>query len=412
MQVSGTARGQIQILQQQGQYCDIPAGQPGDKNGAGNQTCDQWSLYTENEFNTWVPAPLTIVYVENQNSSQIGSCSTDIYGSYSCGWVADPQPTQIRVRWRMEDGFNRFKIRNPDGTIQAGYISSWKVPVLNGFTDFTAIQVNSAWGNLYSGAAKAWYNALNYSSILQNNYTGLQIWAFTGTNVCPTGCADGPNNRIKINSDSGTFNSAYAPQARIMHEMGHIASFKAQPRELTHGSYCYPLQEVAPSGATTCSDGTPNGWTLTSSEWQSIALEEGRASFFGDVAFYWHTAADARTCGVTRGTCSSSWKLETTATCSTNFGRRAFQADRYMWDIYDTASDGETVSTSYANFFTTINQTPFGFDWGESKSFYDPLLFTIDAWDSFSPIEWHTNMGNILGVNTTLPYNNNCMGWV
>src|SRR5690606_11564820 len=94
---------------------------------------------------------------------------------------------------------------------------------------------------------------------------------------CATACAFGSLNRIHMPTGSD-----FAPQARILHEMGHMASYKSNPRRLTLGSYCYP----STSTAGICLVPGNSGWNFKSSEWRGVAQEEGFATFLGDTALY------------------------------------------------------------------------------------------------------------------------------
>lgn len=385
---SGTLRGYWEFYQNQGNYCD----------DSGGQTCGSHARYTEAEYNTYQRISNTKVYIKDQNGVVIGSGVTSSNGYFNFNWNRASTPSSVRVYWQLENKDNRFRVRGSTGGTYAYWSSA--ISVSNGQSKYIGVLKAGSSGspsgiaNIYDGADRMWYDALNYSGRMRNVFTGLQIRAYPTD--CPTACAKGPQNRIHIPSGS-----QFKPQARILHEMGHIASYKSNPRRMSTG-YNYPTQSLASGGS----------WSFTGSdEWRSAALEEGRATFFGDVAFYWSGAQDPRSCNST-GTCSTS--IETAGTCSGVAGRRAVNMDRYMWDIYDTRQDGETVSAPYYAFFDTIAAIPNGFSWGQDESGYvSSGSSQVDAWDSFHSYEWRNAMLNHYsgGIETITPYFSNCMGY-
>lgn len=383
---SGTLRGYWQFYQNQGNYCDA----------SGGQTCNSASRYTEDEFNTYQRIKNSKVYIKDQNDVVIGSGVTSSDGYFNVNWFRVSTPTFVRVFWQLEHKDDRFRVRDSTGGTYAYWTPN--ITVTNGANQYTGTwNVGSSGSpsgiaNIYDGADRMWYDALNYSGKMQAVFTNLEIRAYPTD--CPTACAKGPENRIHMPSGA-----EFRPQARILHEMGHIASYKSNPRRMSTG-YNYPTESLG-----------GGSWSFTTNEWRSAALEEGRATFFGDVAFYWSWATDPRTCNST-GPCTTS--IEAGISCSGTVGRRALQMDRYMWDIYDTVNDGETVSANYYAFFDTLGSIPNGFDWGEDESGYvNAGTNSIDAWDSFHSWEWrYAMLVHYSGaIDTQTPYFNNCMGW-
>ena len=383
---SGYVRGYWKLYQNQGNYCD-----PATRNCTGSQ-------YLKSEYHTNVPIENTKLYVKDQNGVVIGQGTTSSSGYFIIQWNRVSAPTSVRVYWSLEHKDNRFRVRSSNGGTYSYWTSS-----ITGTTNGSSIYTGtwyvgnsttpSGIANIYNGAQRMWYDALNYSARMQNNFTDLQIRAYPTD--CPTACAKTSSNRIHMPSGS-----EFRPQARILHEMGHIASYKSRPRQLTPGSYCYP------------GTGSGCGWSFTSEEWRGHSLEEGRATFFGDVAIYWHWAVDPRSCN-SSGQCSAStFSLEPADSCSGKKGRHAINHDRYMWDIYDTVNDGETVSTPYYSFFDTLGAIPSGTSWGQTESFLNGSG-SVDSWDSFHPWEWRNAMLNHYSgaLETSSVYFLNCMNY-
>lgn len=383
---SGTLRGYWRFYQNQGNYC----------NSAGGQTCNSAARYTDAEYNTYQAIGNSKVYIKDQNNVVIGSGVTSSSGYFYVNWYRASTPSFVRVFWQLENKDNRFAVRGSGGGTYAYWTSN--LSVTDGSSIYTGTwyvgnsSSPSGIANIYDGADRMWYDALNYSGRMQANFTNVEIRAYPTD--CPTACANGPNKEIHIPSGA-----EYRPQARILHEIGHIASYLSNPRRMMTG-YNYPSQVL-----------NGGGWSFTSNEWRASALEEGRATFFGDVAFYWHWSTDPRTCNST-GPCFTS--IENGPSCSGTVGRQAIQMDRYMWDIYDSVNDGESNTTQYYSFFDTLGAIPNGFSWGQDESGYvNASSNTIDSWDSFHPWEWrYAMLVHYSGaIETQTPYFNNCMGW-
>ncbi len=393
---SGTVSGYWRNYQNQGNYCD-----PNTRNCAS-------ARYLESEYNTYHPISDTKIYIKDQNGAVIGQGVTSSTGYFNITWYRGSTPSYVRVYWYFEHKDDRFKIRAANN----GKLAKWSAPIAvsNGGSVYTGYHYAgtssaiSGLANIYDGADRMWYDALNYSNRMKANFTGLTIRAYPTD--CPTACANSGENLIKMPSTA-----PFKPQARILHEMGHIAAGKSAGKSMDPGSYCYPLQET-PSGGDDCSDGSSNGWSMTSSEWRGVALKEGLATFIGDVAIYWGGAQDPRTCNST-GECPVSGSIEDSISCSGDVGRRAMQMDRYMWDIYDTKVDGsDNVDESYYAFFDTLAAIPDGTSWGQLQS-YKAGNGSVDNWDAFHSWEWRNAMLNHWSheVDTQDEYFQNCMGY-
>jgi hypothetical protein len=142
-----------------------------------------------------------------------------------------------------------------------------------------------------------------------------------------------------------------------------------------------------------------------------MALEEARATFFGDVAFYWYNASDPRTCN-SASSCPTSGQLETTIACSGKVGRIAQQVERYLWDTYDTLNDGaETNSMHYDAMLDSISAIPAGYAQNQKESPFVNSGSSVDCWDCFTAGEWRSNLLSNAGVETINEYSQNCLGF-
>jgi len=393
---SGTVRGTWNNYQNQGNYCD-----PSTRDCAS-------ARYLKAEYHTYHPIADTKVYIKDPDGTVIGAGVTNASGYFNIVWNRGSTPAYVRVYWQFEHKDDRFKVRSDTGGVYAKWTDA--IAVTNGgIVDVGALYAGtssaiSGLANIYDGADRMWNDSLRYSGLMLNIFTGLTIRAYP--TECATGCADSGANLVKLPAGA-----EFKPQARILHEMGHIAAGKAAGARMDPGSYCWPLAEVPASGDD-CSDGSSNGWSFTSSEWRGVAFKEGMATVLGDIALYWSGAVDPRSCN-SAGQCLEADTIETSIACAGTVGRRAMQMDRYLWDIYDTQADGnDNVSAPYYAFVDTLNAIPSGTDWGELSS-YKNGNGQVDSWDSFHSWEWRNAMLNHWSgaIETDDVYFQNCMGF-
>ena len=383
---SGTVRGTWRNYQNQGNYCN-PAGR--DCTGA---------RYVFAEYHTYHPISDTKLYVKDPDGVVIGTGVTDATGGFSIVWNRASTPAHVRVYWQFEHKDDRFKIRGETGGVIA--LWTWEIDVTNGgITDAGTISAGtstsiSGLANIYDGADRMWNDSLVFSGRMQNVFTGLTIRAYPDD--CPTACASSGSNLVKMPEGSD-----FKPQGRILHEMGHIAAGKAAGGGMDPGSYCYPDE------TSSCDQ----GWSFTSDEWRGVALKEAMATVLGDIAIYWGNAVDPRSC-LSSGECPAAASIEDSIACSGTVGRRAMQMDRYLWDIYDTAADGnDNVDEAYFVFADTLAAIPSGTSWGQLSS-YKNGSGDVDCWDCFHPWEWRNAVLNHWSgaAETDDLYFQNCMG--
>ena len=302
--------------------------------------------------------------------------------------------------WWGEHKDNRFQIKNTEG----GRWIWWSNVTLDKGTTTNAGR--RTWGsagsphalsNLYDGAHEMWTHSLDPSNRMSAYFTGLSIVAFD--DVCPTSCASGGDNRVTIDSTG----SAYRPQARIMHEMGHIASYRGsrdqEYRQAGAAIYCF-------GGET-----APCGWNMTSAENAAVHFEEAAATFMGDAALYTQGAIDPHTCNSSVACTTGSHNIEDSGgtSCATNDNRRPINAVRYFWDIYDSSSDftGENLSVGQWFLVDTIHAFDNGTDDMDKNEVWNDALTAMDDLDGRSCIDFRDNWIEH-GTNSTTILNNNC----
>jgi hypothetical protein len=400
----GTVSGSFYFFQNQGNFC------PSTRDCTG-------ARYLQSQYQTSMPVADIKVYVQRaSDGTLIGQGTTDASGNFSMSWydANATTSTQAQVFWRGEHKDNRFVIRTASGgtylfplgvnfTLQANQTTSIGSWVWGSSTSPSALV------NLYDGARRMWSVSLAQSNRMAAYVSNIEVRAFDSA-TCSTSCADGPNNRIVMDD-----NSAYSPQGRILHEMGHIASYRAsrnqnyrQAGQLT----CYP-----DSSATNC------GWLLNSAEWAGVAFEEGVATFLGDVALYAPYAVAPHTC-LSSGSCGTNVinNVESSGgtACYTDDNRRPINNIRYFWDIYDSRADfpADTLNRGMWEVVDIINAFDNGVDnrqkdevwsfvswvgqYGEVYSFW-----WVDDVDGRSAIDFRENWIN-WGTNSTDVLSNNC----
>ncbi|GEM_PF-2668966 len=242
--------------------------------------------------------------------------------------------------------------------------------------------------NVYWAAWMEWQNALKNSNRMVTYFQNVDIMAFdTNGNLsdCDTSCARGWFRNMTTATgtpawaheqtptvvlDDGTA-TPYAPQARVNHELGHIADFLSGPNQGLKRSTGY------------CFNDASCNWSDGSLEYRPAALTEGMATFIASVSFYTEAAQNPRTCFPngndtnvgkrhcypgSGGSTITTWGLETSswtgAGCGgTNGvpqeGRQPVSAMRFFWDIIDSLNDGQDdINLSMFNIFDSLAAWP------------------------------------------------------
>ncbi len=394
---SGWVEGFIKHYQNQGNFC------PTSRNCTG-------ARYLQAEYQTVVPARQAYVYLRDQNDTVIGTGTTSSTGYFKFQWTSPTTPTSGSIIWMLKHSGSRFQIFAPSGATWILWSSVGTI--VNGTTSSSPQDLGTRqWGssgsphtltNAYDGAEKMWEQSLKYSNRMLNFFASLDIRAFSSSvpnAACNTSCAFGAANQVQLDGSTGT---PFSPQGRVMHEMGHIASYKSNPF-LPGGDYCFP------------STGTGCGWNQTTAEWRAASFEEGIATFFGDTAIYWYSNPQPHTCLSTSACTLNSFDVEASTgsgSCATNEGRWALSANRYLRDMYDSVNDpgfGEAMTRPYGEFFETLatfaNGTSDDRDdepWNSSRTALDNRDGRA-ACDDFAP-----NFTTLTGLLTTNQCANNC----
>lgn len=393
---SGYVSGYLQHYQNQGNYC------ANDGRSCYNAT------YLESEFHTPVPVRNVELYIRNKNDVVIGTGHTDTNGYYNMYWSSPTMPTAASVYWTMRHWDGRFQVFTSSGATGILWFSGFNV--VNG-TTFSAPQnlSTATWGsagaphqytNAYDGAEKMWRNSLSWSTRMNSTFSNLSIRAFSDSVPyanCGTSCAFGSLNLIQLDA-----NAAYKPQARIMHEMGHIASYKSNPF-INGGNYCYPAT------AGTC------GWSLTTAEWRAASFEEGLATFFGDTALYWGPNPEPLTC-LSVGACSraaaNNVETSTGTVCGVGEDRWALSVDRYLRDMYDTVDDpgfNEAMYRPYSEFFDVLAQFSAGTANHQGDEPWNASYTAIDNYDGRAATDdFAFNFTSLTGLTSVNQYTYNC----
>lgn len=386
---SGVVRGRLRFYQNQGNYCPS------------SRTCTA-ARYRQADYNINSPVRDVKVYLVAEEGGVLGQGTTNANGDYQISWYKftwwGGSPGRARIEWYGEHRDGRFALKTsaggrwvfwtPYSTLTDGTTASNRQNL--GTRTWGSASSPNALANLYDGAARMWRDALNSSNRMRNSFTGVEIRAYDGT-TCPTSCADGANKRIIIDSST----SAYRPQARVMHEMGHIASYLSKARRA-------------------CVDytfGGNNGWSMTSQEWACAGFEEAIATFFGDRAIYWQASPQPTSC-LSSGVCPNSSNIETSTgsgSCATGEARQPITAVRYLRDLYDSVdetNDGNRFG--YSRFFDALAR----FDNGSGNRAVDePWNWwgtSLDDRDGRSARDFRAHIEGLTGSSTSSNYTNNC----
>ncbi|WP_437566176.1 hypothetical protein [Sorangium sp. So ce542] len=398
---SGVVKGKIQFWQKQGNYC------PSFRDCTG-------SNYLEADYDTAQPvAQVQIQVVDASNLNNVlGQGTTDVNGNYQISWSTASTPPSAKILWKARHKDSVFEVVSASSGGIYYFTSGGSFTLTSGTTSGSPQTLSTyTWGNsaspeslanLYDGAWRTWYYALRYSGLMTSRFTGVKVRAYDTS--CPTSCASGSTKTVTI--DSAT--SAFQPQGRIMHELGHIASYLSKPFVATL-AYNYP--------STSCPAGSTCGWSLNSAEWQSSSFEEGIATFFGDVANYWFDAPVPTTCLSSSWCSTAAFNVETSsglnASCATDEERWAISVERFLWDVYDDQVDtnyNDSVSISFSQFFSTLDGYASGFSNRQIDEAWSSSSYTtIDNHDGRNQDDFVFNLNSVHSVNAATQADNNCV---
>ena len=394
----GWVEGRLRFYQNQGNYCPNIS-EP-------SRDCTNAVHYTESEYQTVQPVRNAKVFLYDQDNRAIGFGTTDLTGYFLMQWTSWTPVTEAQVRWYLEHKDGRFVVRTGSGgainahsgdlSVTPGTMSS--NPQWLGTFTFGSRSSPVGSINVYDGAERMWRFALSNSNRMHSYFSNVEIRAFNS--VCRTSCAIGSSKLIHLDP-----NAAFAPQARIMHEMGHIASYLSHSgQSFRHlARYCYPSD----SSSSSC------GWGMTTPEWATSQFEEGYATFLGTRAIYGQQNTTPYAC-LSNSHCVSN-PIEVSdgnySNCSAGENRWPRSVTRFLWDIYDSNADysTETITRNYYTFFDTLASYGSGDGNREKNEPWDGgWWWSVDDLNGRSGVDFRVNYQNLYGVNVFQPWENNC----
>lgn len=415
---SGFVRGNFKTWNRNGNFCDSTL-----------QACAGSRYPKAGNFDVAVPFMNGRVEVW-QGNDRIGFGTSDANGDFTVSWSSDTL-TNARVRWMSEHGNGRFVINDTNGLRMNN--NSGTFTLTNATTAGSPQPVGSWvggtsanpdwWMNLYWAAERQFRQTINLVGALQGPYTGVEIRGIdsgaalsgfiTADGVCDTSCASGSLKRVQIDS----LNSALSPQARMLHEAGHVASYLLKPF-VSGSNYCWTQAGATapPAGQPACT------WGRLSAEWAAASFEEAFATFFGDVTFWSATATDPTTCNSSaRCAVNAANRIEethyagATNNCSTAAAnpenRWPMSTLRTLWDAYDVQNDAtnETFQEGAGNFwrlFANMTQFPNGVGNNQiDEPWLSTAYTTIDNYDGRSIRDYTAWYANWLDIDDAADVN-------
>jgi hypothetical protein len=350
--VTGYVSGKINLWNNNGNYCPVQGTCTGSRfpeSQRGNQPFSNAAINLYDAANNFIGE---------------GNSATD--GTFLVSWTAKTRPTQIRMRFYAYHRDGRFYF-----TDTAGGLYNWFTGLINTVANTTPTNpqpIGTTWSggssgspnpyaNAYWAAEKLWRTVFNLVGVLQTNFTQVEIRGFADNipgfrGECTSSCASGPDKQVQLDAAAG-----FKPQARVMHEMGHIATYVTHPWERTN-NYNFP-DTVAGGG----------GWSRNEAEWGVSGFEEAFATHYGSIAFWGANATAPTTCNSTQscytvvvGPPASATPLANTNIEATSFpfatnncvggdmpeSRWPLSHMRYFWDVFDSNNDA-TADTYSAN---------------------------------------------------------------
>jgi hypothetical protein len=247
----------------------------------------------------------------------------------------------------------------------------------------------------------AWRTRLATAGWFVSYFTNKEIRGFADDipsffGNCPTSCANG----VGVQLDA---NAALRPQHRIIHELGHTSIQVSQAwTPATLGSNnCYMKDGV-------------NGWNFQNNEWACSGFEEGFATLLADTTLYQPNAVAPHSC-LSSGACATnSFNIETSTasgSCSTNEASWPLTHIRYLWDVYDSVNDGETISEGTANWwrlYRTYQHYPSGTGNHAADEHWNSTYTALDSTDGRGSRDYEWNYDNSYSLDTTTARSNNC----
>jgi hypothetical protein len=402
----GVVKGKLSFYQFSGGYCEASA-----------STSCAGARYQKAQYGTKQPVRETIVYVVNAaDGTNLGTGSADASGNFTVSWYSLstlPAGTRAQISWigyhrsgayyivKATDYNAVYSFKSPSFTITPGTTTASPQTVAE-FVLGTSTAGNNL-ASLYEAAHLAWKAALEPSTRMKSNFTGVRIAAFGTFSECGASgsCATGSEKLVRINT-----NRAFT-LSTPMHEMGHVASYQSDKHKGGFSNYCYPL--------TTCAY-ADNVHSATSNEWLAPAFEEGFATIVAAVGMWAPNATTPRVCDST-GACSG-LNAETsfnTAACRTSDYRQEVQVTRYLWDLYDTVVDttfDDSRSNPVSIFYDILAKYTPGGDNHDVNEPWNAALTAIDNLEGRSAgdyLYWTNQFLPGTAASQSLAFSANCL---
>jgi hypothetical protein len=329
---------------------------------------------------------------EGFNWESIGGAYTNASGAFNITWTAS-SVGEWRFLWIMEHRDGVFSVVDSNNLTYRAASASGGLPAMvhggNTIANVSISTMNEP-ANIYNQAWRAWNIPLKNSVLLWANFWGVRLqWPF---GVGSGAAGDGPNKVVLIRP------GGWQGSLQTAHEMGHVASYVANPFKVTT-MYNWPTTCV---GSTTgsCPDTvTPTvSWSFNSTEHAAAAFEEGLAEFMGMGAHYWFDATGPRTCRAVTANCitiglNDARNVEVYQEACNN--QAAIAVTRFLWDTYDNVNGGDTysdtLSRSFASAIDTLGNFPNTTGSGGENEPWNMGLSAIDDNNGRGAVDYATN---------------------
>ncbi len=391
----GWIAGNAYVWNMNGNYCPTSA------NCAGTR-------YPQSQYNTWQPLRNMKVSLQLTDGTIFAQSATDDDGHYSLHWTATQSQsnTLARVVFYSQHKEDRFDILTTSGSVPTAvtdyyYLINSGVRNLGGAGIGNSVNPNHYF-NTYWAAERVWREAFATVGVLYAYMTGVSIFGFDSNGVvvlvpdalgpCPTSCAAARDPAVLLDANAGL-----QPQARVMHELGHIASYYSHNWHIQNTTdYCYP------------GHGSNCTWGQATEEWGIVGFEEAYATLGANVTLWDTTAVNPTSC-LTNYTCFDgngmplpNTNIEATSypyatdNCVAGENRWPLSHMRFMWDVYDSHNDadGDTIQEGIDCFWclwTNLYRYPEGTAANQTDEPWNSTYSYIDNYDGRGSLSYSAN---------------------
>jgi len=408
--VTGYVTGKWEFWNTNGNYCPSA------------NTCTG-ARYPQSNFDKRLPVSNGSVWIVDTGGALLGNGGTDDAGNYTVSWSRSTFPAQIRVLIFPFHKNSRFFFANTAGqwinnttsNLNTAASSSAGSPQNVGTWFVGSSAASDPFYNAYWAAEWQWRNVMNLVGVLQSNFTNVEVRGFantiagyTGTpGTCNSSCAVGSTKRVQLDVNAG-----FSPQARAMHELGHIATY------VTHAWQVGTDYTWAPPGQ----PAGPATWCQNCPEWGSASFEEAFATHYGSIAFWWDNATTPTTClssihcyNAARTAPAADTNIEassypfSTNNCGTTAAnpesRWPLSAMRFFWDVFDNHNDadGDWYSANNGDFWKHLHNLawyPEGTGFDQIEEPWNAAKTSLSEPDGRGSVSYSDNYGsNVTSVN-------------